>query len=268
MPSQLTLQQNESKLQMLVTHGSQPTVRWTPETHLSCTQVTEHAPAVHTPEPLHALPSGSGMCATPVAESQASAVHALLSFTMGGVPERHVPAPLHVSSPLQRSPSAQAVPADWIVPGWQVPSPSQISRPLHALPSSHVVPAATAVLRQNATAVPLPTQLLAVQALLSLHGGGTSGTWAANVSWPNTELCGPMLMVLAHTAPVMSSCLPVASLPVTSRCATIRFLSPSVTAPPTSSRMSDDRIGLIDCADGWIAEPVPVVTPPEIRITT
>src|SRR4051794_32778787 len=46
------------------------------------------------------------------------------------------------------------------------------------------------------------------------------------------------------------------------------LLSPSVTAPPVSMRMLAEVIGLSDWGDGWIADPMPVVTAPVTRITT
>jgi hypothetical protein len=85
-----------------------------------------------------------------------------------------VPRPSQVSSPLQALPSSHDVPAPAVVPGWHCAAALHVSAPLHTLPSAHDVPLGAAVLRQNATAVPLPTHASAVHALLSLHGGGTA----------------------------------------------------------------------------------------------
>src|SRR5690242_10970672 len=137
------------------------------------------------------------------------------------------------------------------------------------LPSSHEVPLGVAVLLQNPNGVPPPTQASAVQALSSLHGGGTDGVCVLNAPSPEMKLCGPMTIVLLHTAPVKLTFWPVVSLADgTSRCARSCVLSPMLTAPPTSMRMSAAVIGLIDWDDGPIDAPMPVVTPLATRITT
>ena len=66
---------------------------------------------LHRSPSAHAVPTGTGVWLTPVAGSQLSAVHGFPSSTTGGGPATHVPVALHVSSPLQRSPSGHAVPS-------------------------------------------------------------------------------------------------------------------------------------------------------------
>ena len=92
-----------------------------------------------------------------------------------------------------------------------------VSAPLQTLPSPHEVPVGTGALRQNAAAVPTPTQVSVVHAFLSLHGGGTEGACALNTPSPPRKLLVPMLMLRAHAAPVSARLLPVVNLPVTSR---------------------------------------------------
>jgi len=228
---------------------------------------TEQTPAWQTPIPEQPVPSGTGLCDTPVIGSHASAVHGLRSVTSGGAPGRQAPTPLHVSSPLHTVPSGHEVPAVAFVPGWHLPAPSQVSAPLHVFPSSHDEPLGVGVFWQNAAA-PVFTQRSAVHVLLSLHGGGTEGVCAASTPSPVTKPCGPKLIVLAHAAPVRLVRLPVVSLPVTSRWARTWVLSPSVTAPPTSMRILAAVIGLSAWAEGRMNAPMPVVTPPDTRITT
>ena len=55
-----------------------------------------------------------------------------------------LPAPSHVSGPLQKTPSSHGVPADAGVPT-QLPLPSHWSLAVHALPSSHAVLAGAGV---------------------------------------------------------------------------------------------------------------------------
>jgi hypothetical protein len=65
---------------------------------------------LHKSRSLQEVPAGRGVCETPVLGSQASTVHALLSFTVGAEPAAHVPATSQTSSPLHRLSSGQAVP--------------------------------------------------------------------------------------------------------------------------------------------------------------
>jgi hypothetical protein len=125
--------------------------------------------------PLQALPSEqlvpalTGVCVTPVAGLHASAVHGLLSSTVGGVPAWHEPVALQTSAPLHALPSEHAVPAltgvcvapvagshasavqgfpsssVGGVPAVHEPVALQASTPLHALPSEHELPALTGV---------------------------------------------------------------------------------------------------------------------------
>ena len=102
-------------------------------------------PAVQTPAPLQvsaplqALPSlqlapaTSGVCTTPLAGRQESAVHGLPSSTVGGAPARQVPAALQVSAPLQALPSAQLAPAARRV--WTTPLAGKQESAVHGLPS-------------------------------------------------------------------------------------------------------------------------------------
>src|SRR5262249_55554478 len=145
----------------------------------NCAPITEQVPFVQVPMPPHVVPSGRLVCVTPVIGSQESAVHVLPSSTVGGVPAMQLPKPLQVSSPLQTVPSAHDVPAVAFSPGWQAPAPSQVSAPLQRLPSSHDVPLGAGSFEQNPVE-PRLTQASTVHALLSLHGGGTAGVWAAN----------------------------------------------------------------------------------------
>jgi hypothetical protein len=136
-----------------------------------------HAPAAsHVSAPLHALPSlhdvpaATGVCETPVAASQASAVQGLPSSTVTCVPLVQVPA-WQVSDCVHALPSLQVVPfvfagfeqapvaesqvpAVWHwseathvtgVPGVHEPLALHVSAPLHTLASLHDVPAATGV---------------------------------------------------------------------------------------------------------------------------
>jgi hypothetical protein len=130
---------------------------------------------LHVSAPLHALlslhdvPSGTGVCETPVAELHASVVHGLPSSTVGGVPATHTADALHVSAPLHALLSLHDVPAATGVcetpvagshasvvhglpsstvggvPATQLPDALHVSAPLHALLSLHDVPAATGV---------------------------------------------------------------------------------------------------------------------------
>ena len=125
--------------------------------------------ALHVSLPLHAfpseheLPAATGECAIPVAGSQLSVVHGLLSSIAGAVPAIQVPEPLQTSLPLQTLASAQEVPVAAGVcvtpatesqlsdvhgllsstgtaePGVQVPA-WQASPAVHALLSLHSVP--------------------------------------------------------------------------------------------------------------------------------
>jgi hypothetical protein len=116
----------------------------------------------------HVVPAASGVCVTPAAGSQASAVHGLPSSIVGAVPVVQTPAALHVSAPLQALPSEHGVPvatgvcvtppagehASVVhglpsstaggVPDVHAPLASQVSLPLQAFPSEHEEPAAFA----------------------------------------------------------------------------------------------------------------------------
>ncbi|MDD9938692.1 MAG: hypothetical protein OXT09_34090 [Myxococcales bacterium] len=110
----------------------------------------------------------SGVWKTPLTGSQPSIVQGFSSSTAGAVPDTQAPAPSRVSSPLQASPSAQAVPAaagGWsspvmgshrsrvqgsesstsiAAPGWQAPAASQASPVVQTSPSSQARPSWTA----------------------------------------------------------------------------------------------------------------------------
>ncbi len=85
-----------------------------------------------------------------------------------GLPAWQLPAPSHVSVPLQTSPSSQDVPAGSDVPAWQLPAPSHVSAPLQKMPSSQDTPAVSGALVHPA----MGSQLSAVQALKSSHVSG------------------------------------------------------------------------------------------------
>ena len=116
------------------------------------------------------VPFVTGMFLQPVAGSQESVVQELLSLQFGAAPATQLPFE-HVSFPLQKFPSGQAVPLARFVcvqprvmsqasvvqgfrssqssgaPGMQKP-PWQISAPLQRFPSEHDVPLATTVFEQ------------------------------------------------------------------------------------------------------------------------
>jgi hypothetical protein len=156
----------------------------------------EQVPLWQVSAPLQALPSehdvplASAVFTQPVAVLQESAVQALLSLQLGGVPA--VQAPFwHVSAPLQAFPSAHGVPfvtgvlvhpLDGLqasvvqtfaslqssgVPAVQVPA-TQVSAPLQALPSEHDVPFVTGVAVHPVAAL----QPSVVHGLPSLHVSG------------------------------------------------------------------------------------------------
>jgi hypothetical protein len=76
----------------------------------------EHTPALHVSLPLQRLPSlhdvpfASTVCTQPVAGTQVSAVHGLLSLQFGGAPAVQTPA-RQLSAPLHRLPSLHEVPS-------------------------------------------------------------------------------------------------------------------------------------------------------------
>ena len=151
--------------------------------------------------PLQTLPSAqdvpveTGVCVTPLTESQASVVHGLPSSVVSGVPGIQEPDPLHVSAPLQILASAQDVPASTAlcvtpltesqlsevqglpssnvggVPRTQVPPALQVSLPLQALPSEQGVPTATGLCATPVTG----SQLSAVQGFWSSIVNGVPG---------------------------------------------------------------------------------------------
>jgi predicted membrane protein len=141
------------------------------------------------------VPTRAGVCTAPWKGSQLSIVHGLPSSTFGGVPATQVPAPSHVSLPLQRFSSPQCVPAglgvcvtppvmsqasavhgfpsssSGGVPGTQVPVALQTSAPSHALPFEQLVPAETGVWLTPVTG----SHASAVHGLLSSVAGGVPG---------------------------------------------------------------------------------------------
>jgi hypothetical protein len=153
-------------------------------------------PAWHVSAPLQTVPSGHAVpletfaCAQPVAGTQLSVVHTLLSSQLSGVPALHAP-PWQVSAPLQALPSLHAVPFDtatcWqprigsqlsvvqgllslqlrAVPAVHVP-PWQVSAPLQRFASAHDVPLVTLVTVQPVAAL----QPSVVQTLPSLQTSG------------------------------------------------------------------------------------------------
>src|SRR5436309_1309858 len=122
---------------------------------------------------VHDVPIATGACVQPVAGSQLSVVHELLSLHTGGAPDWHWPA-RHVSAPLQALPSLHGVPfasgACWqpatgsqlsvvhafessqlsAVPGVHAPL-WHVSLPSHALPSLHEAPFGSAACWQPVT---------------------------------------------------------------------------------------------------------------------
>lgn len=103
---------------VMPTDESQPSV-----VHGLPSSIVGGVPAIQNPEPLQVsvplqilasaqeVPAATGLCVTPLAGSQLSAVQGLPSSSVGGVPARQVPLALHVSLPLQALPSEQDVPA-------------------------------------------------------------------------------------------------------------------------------------------------------------
>ena len=173
--------------------------------------MVDGVPTTQTPAPLqssvplhrsasaHEVPAETGLWATPVTGSQLSAVHALPSSTMGGVPALQLPAPLQISLPLQAFASLQLVPAETGtcatplaalqlsavhgfassttggVPGWHIPLALHSSVPSQALPFAQDVPAATGTWATPAAGV----QLSAVHGLPSSIGGAVPGVQTA-----------------------------------------------------------------------------------------
>lgn len=79
------------------------------------------------------MPSGTGTCATPAAESHESAVQGLPSSTLAGAPGVHTP-DWHVSAPLHWLSSGQAVP--FAAGPWTTPDEGSHESAVHGLPSS------------------------------------------------------------------------------------------------------------------------------------
>jgi hypothetical protein len=138
--------------------------------------------ALHVSVPLHALPSphdvpgATGVCTTPIAGSQVSAVQGLPSSTPGGGVMTHTPTGSHVSVPLHALLSPHDVPGVTGVcvtpPAGVHPSvvhglpsstgttpvplhvpPWHLSIGVHALPSLHVVPSGFAGFEQTPVVV-------------------------------------------------------------------------------------------------------------------
>ena len=134
-----------------------------------------HAPlALHCSTPLQAfesaqlLPAGTGVCVTPLAGVQASVVHGLPSSTSRGEPALQKPIAVHVSCPLQRSLSSQAVPGLTGVCETP-PEGSQVSA-VHGLPSS-VATVVPAWQRPAVQASPVVQLFASLHALPSLFTG-------------------------------------------------------------------------------------------------
>ncbi len=155
--------------------------------------VAEQAPAVHVSPDVHGLPSSQGRLAAtktqPLAGSQTSTVHGLLSLQVWAVPALQVPA-LQVSFWVQALPSLQAAvdstKAQPVV-GSQLsvvhglPSLQTSGWPplqllfLQTSPKVQVLPSSQGWLL-GVLAQPAPgSQFSVVQGLLSSHSGGTPG---------------------------------------------------------------------------------------------
>jgi hypothetical protein len=167
----------------------------------------------------HAVPFATGVKVHPVAGLHASAVHALLSLQVSGVPEVHVPlwqvsSPLHTLPSVQDEPFAtgvlaqpvaalqesavQALPSSQLsgVPAVQVPL-WHVSAPLQRLESEQDVPLATGVLTQPVAGL----QESVVQTLLSLQSGGVPGLHV-----PPWQVSAPLQrLVSAHDVPLATA---------------------------------------------------------------
>ena len=126
----------------------QPTTGWqlsvvhtVPSLQLSATPGV-HTPAWQVSPPLHTLPSahdapfGSALYRQPSSGSQVSLVHTLPSAQLRAVPAVHTPA-RHVSSPLQRFPSAHAEPSERT---GLLQTPAVQTSFVHGLPSAQSEP--------------------------------------------------------------------------------------------------------------------------------
>src|SRR5690606_36602388 len=116
--------------------------------HALPSSIVGAVPASQVPAPLHVslpwrtspsahvVPEARSTCITAKSGAHESSVHGLASSTVGASPLSQLPAPSHVSAPLQASPSAHDVPAatgSLLTPA----TGSQLSV-VHALPSSIV----------------------------------------------------------------------------------------------------------------------------------
>jgi hypothetical protein len=239
----------------------------------------EHVPAaLHVSAPLHALPSehdvpaGSGVCMTPVAGEQVSAVHGFPSSTIGGVPGKHAPVALHVSAPLHTFPSEHDMPAAGMcatpdigsqlsivhgfpssttssVPATHAPVALHVSAPLHALPSEHDAPAAItwstpSVGSQLSIVHGFPSSTAgagpATHAPMTLHVSAPLHAFPSEHDVPSTTVCvtppaGVQVSAVHGSPSSTEGGAPRRQLPVASHVSTPLHASPSEHDVPASA---------------------------------